>query len=318
MVPSSGVSSFTQLAPAVYSVAAVFIWGTSDFAGGYASKRANAFVFTAFSHICAFALMLVIALAQHGAFPDRTSIAWALAAGVSGGFSLAIFYRALAAGQMGLTAPHRSPARRRNPHHGGHRPRRRSQPMVHRRLRARGPGDLADHSSRASGTKRRSWSPKGGRCSRVGRNRIRRLLPLRPPGKRLCQLDRCDHPHRIFCCHCRGGRSDSCSDQTRPPSACSWNARWFFRHHRKHALYLCQPARPPRRGGGHHVVISRGDSVVSSADTERTLQPLEICRPFGGSGSGSANFCRLAFRWMPAPRKLPRQQNPYDLGRALR
>jgi drug/metabolite transporter (DMT)-like permease len=105
MVPSSGVSSITQLAPAVYSVAAVFIWGTSDFAGGYASKRANAFVFTAFSHLCAFALMLVIAIAQHGAFPSWTSIAWALAAGGSGGFALAIFYRALAGGQMGLTAP---------------------------------------------------------------------------------------------------------------------------------------------------------------------------------------------------------------------
>ena len=105
MVPSCGVFSLFQLAPAVYSVTAVFIWGTSDFAGGYASKRANAFVFTAFSHLCAFALMLVIALAQHGPFPNRSSIAWALAAGASGGFALALFYRALASGQMGLTAP---------------------------------------------------------------------------------------------------------------------------------------------------------------------------------------------------------------------
>ncbi len=105
MLPSSGVSPLPQLEPALYSLAAVFIWGTSDFTGGYAAKRANAFVLTAFSHLCAFALMLVIALLQHGPFPNRTSIVWALAAGMSGGFSLAIFYRALAAGQMGLTAP---------------------------------------------------------------------------------------------------------------------------------------------------------------------------------------------------------------------
>ncbi len=32
-------------------------------------------------------------------------MAWAIAAGAVGGFSLAIFYRALASGQMGLTAP---------------------------------------------------------------------------------------------------------------------------------------------------------------------------------------------------------------------
>ncbi len=84
---------------------AVFVWGMSDFSGGCAARRGNAFVVTAFSHFCALGLMLVIALAQGGSFPSRTSIVWALAAGTVGGFALAIFYRALAAGQMGLTAP---------------------------------------------------------------------------------------------------------------------------------------------------------------------------------------------------------------------
>jgi len=102
---SSGVLSPTPFAPAIYSVAAVCLWGAADFAGGYGSRRANAFVLTAFSHVCAFALMFGIALAQHGAFPSRTSILWAVVAGAVGGFSLAIFYRALSLGQMGLTAP---------------------------------------------------------------------------------------------------------------------------------------------------------------------------------------------------------------------
>jgi drug/metabolite transporter (DMT)-like permease len=105
MLPSSGVSSLTPFAPAAYAVTAVFLWGSSDFAGGYGSRRANAFVLTAFSHVCAFALMFAIALGMHGAFPSRSSILWALAAGAVGGFSLAIFYRALALGQMGVTAP---------------------------------------------------------------------------------------------------------------------------------------------------------------------------------------------------------------------
>jgi drug/metabolite transporter (DMT)-like permease len=105
MLPSSGVFSFAQFPPAAYSVAAVFIWGASDFAGGYGARRANAFVLTAFSHACAFALMFAIAFGQHGVFPDRSSVLWAIAAGAVGGFSLAIFYRALASGQMGLTAP---------------------------------------------------------------------------------------------------------------------------------------------------------------------------------------------------------------------
>ena len=105
MLPSSGVLSAFQLPPAAYSIGAVFIWGVADFAGGYGSRRANAFVLTAFSHACAFVWMLVIAFSQHGPFPDRASILWAIAAGAVGGFSLAIFYRALASGQMGLTAP---------------------------------------------------------------------------------------------------------------------------------------------------------------------------------------------------------------------
>jgi len=105
VLPSTGVAGALQVASTGYSVAAVFIWGASDFLGGYGSRRANAFVLTAFSHLCAFGLMLAIAFAQHGPFPDGASIVWAIAAGASGGFSLAIFYRALAMGQMGLTAP---------------------------------------------------------------------------------------------------------------------------------------------------------------------------------------------------------------------
>jgi drug/metabolite transporter (DMT)-like permease len=105
LVGASLMTPLSQFAPTIYSVTAVFLWGVADFAGGYGSRRGNAFVLTAFSHLCAFALMLAIAFAQHGAFPSVTSIVWALMAGAIGGFSLAIFYRALASGQMGLTAP---------------------------------------------------------------------------------------------------------------------------------------------------------------------------------------------------------------------
>lgn len=84
---------------------AIFVWGTSDFLGGYAAKRANAFLLTMVAHASGLALMLAWALGAHAAFPDRNSIWWALAAGASGGAALAIFYRALAEGKMGLTAP---------------------------------------------------------------------------------------------------------------------------------------------------------------------------------------------------------------------
>jgi drug/metabolite transporter (DMT)-like permease len=68
-------------------------------------RRANAFVFTAFSHFCAFSLMLLISLAEHAPLPSRASILWSVLAGLLGGVALALFYRALALGQMGLAAP---------------------------------------------------------------------------------------------------------------------------------------------------------------------------------------------------------------------
>ncbi|MGD0164239.1 MAG: DMT family transporter [Candidatus Sulfotelmatobacter sp.] len=94
-----------QLATATYGLAAVLAWGTSDFLGGYATRRANAFLFTTVVNIGGLLLMVTLASATHAPFPSARSAAWVLAAGVSGGAALAIFYRALSSGRMGLTAP---------------------------------------------------------------------------------------------------------------------------------------------------------------------------------------------------------------------
>lgn len=90
---------------ATFSLGAVFVWGTSDFVGGYAAKRANAFVITLIAHTSGMLLMATLALATHAPWLSRHALVWALAAGFAGGATLAIFYRALAAGNMGLTAP---------------------------------------------------------------------------------------------------------------------------------------------------------------------------------------------------------------------
>jgi drug/metabolite transporter (DMT)-like permease len=94
-----------QLVPTAFSLAAVFAWGTSDFTGGYASKRSDAFLVTVLAHASGFSLMIMLALGKHAAFPPRASQLWAMAAGALGGVGLAIFYRALSTGKMGLTAP---------------------------------------------------------------------------------------------------------------------------------------------------------------------------------------------------------------------
>jgi drug/metabolite transporter (DMT)-like permease len=105
MFPGTVMAFPVELTPTSFSLAAVFAWGTSDFLGGYAARRANAFLLTTIAHIGGLLLMLTLASATPAQFPSEPSVLWALAGGVSGGGALAVFYRALAAGRMGLTAP---------------------------------------------------------------------------------------------------------------------------------------------------------------------------------------------------------------------
>jgi drug/metabolite transporter (DMT)-like permease len=93
------------LIPAAFSLAAMWCWGTSDFTGGYAVRRAPAFLFTTVTHASGASLMLLLALLNHSSLPSRPTIGWTLLAGALSGISLAIFYRALASGKMGITTP---------------------------------------------------------------------------------------------------------------------------------------------------------------------------------------------------------------------
>ena len=105
MLLSSSMSATPQFTTAVYGLAAVATWGTRDFLGGYATRRANAFLFSTVVNIGGLLLVGTLASTTHAAFPSVRSVLWVLAGGASGGASLAIFYRALASGRMGLTAP---------------------------------------------------------------------------------------------------------------------------------------------------------------------------------------------------------------------
>jgi uncharacterized membrane protein len=95
----------SHIAPAAFSLAALACWGTSDFIGGYASRRADAFLVAAIANASGLIFVVTMALARHSPFPSTGSMEWAAAAGLSSGVALALFYRALSTGRMGLTAP---------------------------------------------------------------------------------------------------------------------------------------------------------------------------------------------------------------------
>ena len=94
-----------QFTSTIYALGAVFTWGVSDFVGGYTARRFNAFFLAVLGHLSGTVLVVALALATHQTFPDFSHFRWAFAGGACGGISLALFYRALSQGNMGLVAP---------------------------------------------------------------------------------------------------------------------------------------------------------------------------------------------------------------------
>src|SRR5689334_21567617 len=94
-----------QFASVVYALGAFLTWGISDFVGGYTARRFNSFYLAALGHFSGTVLMVILAVANHEPIPSLTHLRWAFAAGVCGGIALALFYRALSQGNMGLAAP---------------------------------------------------------------------------------------------------------------------------------------------------------------------------------------------------------------------
>jgi drug/metabolite transporter (DMT)-like permease len=99
------VTLHLQLAAAGFSLVTAMFWGSSDFIGGYAVKRNNAFVFTLIAHASGSLFLSAVAWLSGSPFPSREALGWCAAAGSFAGLALVAFYSALAAGKMGLNAP---------------------------------------------------------------------------------------------------------------------------------------------------------------------------------------------------------------------
>jgi uncharacterized membrane protein len=99
------VSGHAEWGVAAYGLAAAASWGGGDFSGGIASRRSDVFAVAAVSRGVGCAVQVVLALALGDAWAAPRQLAWAVAAGISGGIGLVALYRALAVGRMGINAP---------------------------------------------------------------------------------------------------------------------------------------------------------------------------------------------------------------------
>ena len=79
-------------------------WGGSDFVGGMGARRAPAMLVVACGHVVSLLVLLAVCASLRLALPGVHSLAYAALGGFEGSLALAVFYRALSMGAMGLTA----------------------------------------------------------------------------------------------------------------------------------------------------------------------------------------------------------------------
>src|SRR5216684_7315432 len=92
-------------ATVIFGLAASLCWGSGDFSGGLASRRANASSVVLAAYAVGFVLLVTLALIWKEPFPYPVDIVWGGLAGLAGVIGLISFYSALSIGRMGIVAP---------------------------------------------------------------------------------------------------------------------------------------------------------------------------------------------------------------------
>jgi drug/metabolite transporter (DMT)-like permease len=86
------------------ALASAAAFGTADFLGGLASRRASALLVTLVAHLAGLGVVVPVVLLLRAPV-DPASLAWGAASGVCGCAGAVVFFRALASGAMVAAAP---------------------------------------------------------------------------------------------------------------------------------------------------------------------------------------------------------------------
>jgi uncharacterized membrane protein len=89
----------------VLALLAAGVYGAADFTGGLATRRAAAIPVVLLSQACGLVMVAVALPLLPAATPTNADLWWGAAAGLFGGFGVALLYRALATGTMSVVAP---------------------------------------------------------------------------------------------------------------------------------------------------------------------------------------------------------------------
>ena len=89
----------------ILALVAAVLWGSGDFSGGFATRKANPFQVLALSAIAGMVVLAVAALFAQESLPSGMGILWSLLAGLSGAVGITSLYTALSRGNAAAVAP---------------------------------------------------------------------------------------------------------------------------------------------------------------------------------------------------------------------
>jgi drug/metabolite transporter (DMT)-like permease len=92
-------------ATVIFGLTASLCWGSGDFNGGMATRRAYVGSVVLTDYAVGFVLLVALALIWQEPFPAPIDVLWGGLAGLAGVFGLLAFYSALSSGKMGIAAP---------------------------------------------------------------------------------------------------------------------------------------------------------------------------------------------------------------------
>jgi drug/metabolite transporter (DMT)-like permease len=95
----------SSLLAAFFALFAAGTWGSGDFTGGMAARRAGAFHTVLIAYTVGLIALVIVALARLEQLPPLIDLVWGAVAGLSGMLGLGFLFRGFAVGRMGIVAP---------------------------------------------------------------------------------------------------------------------------------------------------------------------------------------------------------------------
>jgi drug/metabolite transporter (DMT)-like permease len=89
----------------LFSLTAAIFWGSGDFSGGFATRKASPYQVLSLSALSGALVLLLAAFIWRESFPSAQGIFFALLAGLSGSIGISSLYYALSLGNSAIAAP---------------------------------------------------------------------------------------------------------------------------------------------------------------------------------------------------------------------